>query len=313
MKLVFVHGRAQNGRSSKEIVAEWLTALNQGLSIARLDRLDVEPVAPYYGDALLSFRDEARRGLALDATPRGPADDGYRKFLGEYADAVSRSLPIDDSRLARRGFLSNQQRLVSSGRAGDFKLRTARSQDDIFERGPENWSWVIAIVRSLDDLFPGLSRGGIELVLRDVYVYCTDTSFRKSIDASVKAALPSGPSIVIGHSLGSVVAYNVLHATNAAVAHFITVGSPLAIKAIKERLPVAPQRPPGVAEWYNARDPADIVALNPLTATCFPTHPQVANNDAITNSSENHHHISGYLGHRDIAAYVGRAWAASAI
>jgi len=183
--------------------------------------------------------------------------------------------------------------------------------EDYSERGPENWSWVIAIVRSIDEMFPGLSSRGIELILRDVYLYCNDTTLRDAIDEVVAASLPPGGSIVVAHSLGTVVAYNVLHTTNAKVEHFITIGSPLAINAIKKHLKVRPSRPAGVGNWYNARDRADIVALNPLTASNFPTEPQVYNNDEIINPSENRHHISGYLGHPDIATYISRIWTAS--
>jgi hypothetical protein len=325
MKLVFVHGRAQEDRSSTKIATEWMTALNEGMSKAKLRALNIEPIVPYYGNELISLINKGRKALEPELTPPTPSSPrdpdlairgpSYRNLVAEFADVASQRVMISDDELYRHGF---RPRRPAS--AGDDDIRRPRrdapatrlgEELDNSDRGPQNWSWVLAVVRRLDELFPGLSSGGIELILRDVYLYCTDSKLREAIDKVVADALPPGPSIVIGHSLGTVVAYNVLHATKAKIAHFVTIGSPLAINAIKQRLKVRPSRPSGVGNWYNARDPKDIVALNPLTAGYFPTEPQIDNNDGIINPSENKHHISGYLGHPDIAAYISRIWSAS--
>jgi pimeloyl-ACP methyl ester carboxylesterase len=113
------------------------------------------------------------------------------------------------------------------------------------------------------------------------------------------------PTIVIGHSLGSVVTYNILRTDPRALAIplYLTVGSPLGIRAIREEL--RPLRfPPHVRTWYNARDTRDTVALYPLDANNFPVSPAVENYSAVRNDTDNRHGIAGYLDDSTVAARI---------
>ncbi|MFD9724968.1 hypothetical protein [Streptomyces sp. NPDC059072] len=88
------------------------------------------------------------------------------------------------------------------------------------------------------------------------------------------------PRIVIAHSLGSVVAYEALHAHPELQPElFLTLGSPLALpRAVFDRLTPAP-RPdgsaargagmPGGTRWVNIADPGDPVAVPPHLAGFF--------------------------------------------
>jgi hypothetical protein len=114
--------------------------------------------------------------------------------------------------------------------------------------------------------------------------------------------------VVVGHSLGSVVAYHVLHSqTDVRVPLFATVGSPLAISAVERRLKVRPSQPTCVNKWYNAFDRKDIVALNPLNKNHFKVSVRIENNAKVYNDTENHHGISGYLRDRNIASKISEA------
>jgi hypothetical protein len=87
----------------------------------------------------------------------------------------------------------------------------------------------------------------------------------------VARALRSRPTtIVLAHSLGSVVTYEALWAhPELDVELLVTLGSPLALPgAVFPRLLPAPEtdrgrRPPGVRRWINLADPGDLVALPP--------------------------------------------------
>jgi hypothetical protein len=88
---------------------------------------------------------------------------------------------------------------------------------------------------------------------------------KADIIASVAADM-DGADIVIAHSLGSVVAYETLWATGIEVPTLVTVGSPLAVPQIFDRLTPAPvasrgAKPPGVGRWCNIADIGDIVAI----------------------------------------------------
>jgi pimeloyl-ACP methyl ester carboxylesterase len=81
---------------------------------------------------------------------------------------------------------------------------------DPHPKGPENWRWVHAVVRAIDKYGFGMSDKAIEAIMRDVYLYISRGGVRNQIDRIVKTFLTEEPTIVVGHSLGSVVAYNVL-------------------------------------------------------------------------------------------------------
>jgi hypothetical protein len=84
---------------------------------------------------------------------------------------------------------------------------------------------------------------------------------------------------------------------------FVTVGSPLAIRAIRDRFrPIG--FPTKAKSWYNAFDPRDVVALYPLDGTNFPVDPSVENYGKVLNATDNRHGIVGYLDDPDVAKHV---------
>ena len=118
---------------------------------------------------------------------------------------------------------------------------------------------------------------------------------------------------MVGHSLGSVVAYNVCGSTGESarwkVPLLVTVGSPLAVTEIRKSLrSFAPCRcPSGVGAWFNAMDERDAVALYPLDAGNFPLdpiNPAIENKRDVRNKTQNRHSISGYLDDADVAKRI---------
>ncbi|WP_142212377.1 hypothetical protein [Streptomyces sp. SLBN-118] len=107
--------------------------------------------------------------------------------------------------------------------------------------------------------------------------------------------LDSAPLAVVGHSLGSIVAYEVLADEERDVELFVTVGSPLAITEVQDHLAKPPAVPSGVRAWRNASDLRDLVALD---HTLRPEYAPVekVTDLLVTNDSKNHHGISEYLG-----------------
>jgi hypothetical protein len=82
----------------------------------------------------------------------------------------------------------------------------------------------------------------------------------------------------VGHSLGTVVAYNVLR-SGRKVPLYVTVGSPLGIRATRKTLsPI--ENPIGNKGWYNAYDGRDVVALYPLDMNNFDV-PTITNNGGV--------------------------------
>jgi hypothetical protein len=119
------------------------------------------------------------------------------------------------------------------------------------------------------------------------------------------------PTVVVGHSLGSIVSYDLLRRDGQAlgwqVPLYVTVGSPLSVNAIKQGL--APIDFPGcVQHWFNAMDRRDILALHPLDAAHFDVSPGIENRIDVSNDTGNNHHgISGYLSDQQVALHTSKA------
>ncbi len=173
------------------------------------------------------------------------------------------------------------------------------SETVVVERGVLNWSWVQAALRVFDRRVPFASGSSIALFTSDVYHYLTSAGIRDQIDNGVrKAFTASSPTIVVSHSLGTVVAYSLLGRDGLAsgwqVPLFITLGCPLAVSAIKKAF--RPNKHPAcVGHWFNAMDSRDVVALYPLDQQNFPIDPAVENKTDVQNHTDNRHGIAGYL------------------
>jgi hypothetical protein len=285
--LILVHGRAQQGQDPKALKQQWLDVLRLGLGRRRSAILDdVDVVFPYYGDLLDKFLREMQDSIPEDIVVRGDPDGidaEYRSFHAEFIEGVKQQLKLEDAQI-------------------EFFIA-----DEVRERGPLNWEWVQALLRAADVL-PGVSARAIQGFTRDVFIYLNRSLVRKAVNAVVDAALPSGRTVVIAHSLGSVVAYDVL--TNLErkidIPLLVTVGSPLGVGPIRRTL--APLRfPGGVASWFNALDTRDVVALYQLDATTFPITPLVENYAGVRNGTENAHGIAGYLNDPIVAERIYKA------
>jgi pimeloyl-ACP methyl ester carboxylesterase len=273
MRLVFIHGRAQEGRDREVVRQEWLSALAVGLGKSGLT-LPIDPAQitlPYFGDTLFDLTKNLGRIEAEAIARGGPASDPILAFEAEALEEVRVAAGVSDA---------DVQALI---------------EGDEIARGPENWPWVLAIVRAIDRWRPGTSGDAIKLILRDVYVYCNRRGVADAIDDIVRADIVAEPMVVVAHSLGTVVAYNILRNDPRAlqVRKLVTVGSPLAIRAVRRNL--VPLKSPKTEAWFNAFDPRDIVALNPLDATNFPVVPAIENKGDVDNFTDNRHGIAGYL------------------
>jgi hypothetical protein len=286
-QLVFVHGRSQEHKDAGQLKAQWVASWSDGLRKNGLDMPIAEPNIrfPYYGNTLYDLEKGAGQQAAADIIVRGAFEDDEKKaFMLSVMQEVRRKAGVTDAQLA-----------AAAGR-------------EIVERGILNHEWVLGIMRALDSYLPGGSGASIALATHDVYEYLRNPGIRDVIETGVRAALAPGvPTVVVGHSLGSVVAYNLLRRDGATIGLqvplFVTVGCPIAVTAIRRALqPV--QFPACANDWYNALDPRDVVALYPLDASHFAVNPSVKNKIDVDNSTENRHGIAGYLNDKDVARKI---------
>lgn len=147
----------------------------------------------------------------------------------------------------------------------------------------------------------------VKHAFRDVHAYFfggTGPAMRRVVSEALDG-LDGGPLVVIGHSLGTIIAYEVLMERGREVELLVTLGSPLAISEVQDHLARPPAVPAGVAAWRNASDLRDLVALR---HTLRPEYaPQERITDLlVTNDSRNHHGISEYLAQRLVREPVQR-------
>lgn len=288
--LVLVHGRAQQRHDSIKLKAAWIEAWERGLKRAGLARpLAADQIHfPYYGDTL----DQLVAGKL-------PADAAQVVVRGVQPDNEGVALSDDEKAFIEAALMEQVGRYVADP---DQAVQQALPPGVALQRGVLNWEWVQAILTVLDRVVPGASAASVALATRDVYQYLTQQAIRKVIDTGVASAIPAGrKTVAVSHSLGTVVAYNVLRTLGQArgwqVPLFVTVGSPLAITVIKQRLAqLDPVVYPGcVGGWFNAMDERDVVALYPLDDANFRIKPKIENYTKVDNHTENRHGIDGYL------------------
>lgn len=287
-KLVFVHGRAQQNKDAIALKREWIAAFREGLERNGLDL----PIAesdirfPYYGDTLHQLVQGVDPSTAAAVIVRGtgPADQAERKFMQEVLEEVREKAGITDEEI-------------------DEEIPS-----DVVERGPLNWGWVQGILKVIDRRVPFGSGASVALFTKDVYQYLTNVGIRDHIEAGVLQAIqPGEPTVVVGHSLGSVVAYNLLRregkTRNWDIPLYASVGAPLGVTRIRKSLaPIS--HPSCVKSWFNAFDERDVVALYPLEKPHFDIDPAIVNKRDVRNQTENRHGISGYLNDPEVAKRI---------
>jgi hypothetical protein len=293
-ELVLVHGRSQEKKDSIALKKEWLDTLKAGLKKSNLELPIPDNLVrfPFYGDTLYDLVQGVPAGDAAKIVVRGPAgeaDPEMQAFVAAVLAEVARERGVSDEQI-----VAAAEEVAGPG--------------GVIERGPLNWGWVQGILSAIDRHVPGGSSLSIATFTRDVYLYITNATLRKVINDGVRKAMTPGvESVVVGHSLGTVVSYWLLRDEGPAagwkVPVYVTVGSPLAITKIKQSLrPV--KHPDCVGKWYNALDPGDVVALYPLDKAHFPVNPLIQNKTDVRNGTDNQHGITGYLNDKDVAKRI---------
>jgi hypothetical protein len=265
---------------------KWVNAMLEGVSSLGFSLAvdKAKMVFPYYGDTLLALiGDDPENAPKIRLKGSRDRSAKERQFAEAVIGEVATSLGLNEADIRK-----NYDPTVTA-------------------KGFLNWPWVLATLRAID------SRGGgalaLELFVHDVYSYLYEPSVRNAIHEGLRFAFDTRPTVVVAHSLGTIVAYNLLRTEGQArgwkVSTFITVGSPLSIAAVARAL--IPIEFPGCVEtWRTARDPLDTVALHPLSPPNFPQF-QIEAKNTVENKSANHHGIESYLKDSTVARWIYEA------
>ena len=242
-RVVAVHGIGQQYEGPDSLRSRWLPALRDGMALAGGSRLGEEALrVAFYGDL---FR------------PKG-------KSVGTHYDA--RDLGSEWEQAMLRAWWEEAARLDSA--VPDPSVADKGRTPMLVQRA------LSALTRSRH--FVALSERALIGDLKQVHAYLHDAEVRAEARRRVRAAIEDDTQVLLGHSLGSIVAYEVLcEHPELPVRSLVTLGSPLGIRnLIFERLQPAPSQgvghwPGKVKHWINVADRADVVALEKALSTLF--------------------------------------------
>lgn len=281
MRLVLVHGIAQQGKDASELKRVWLEALDVGLAKAGLGSINqYEVILPFYGDKLAELTELLEASGSIQVQTKG----------------VQAAPQFD------RTETEMLQEILAT------QLASAENRQAVTTKGFQNTAVALALARAADSTPFGayvLAR-----FVKDVSAYLTHARVTQKIDEIVRPAIGTERCVVVGHSLGSIVAFRILRemGRTANVERFITLGSPLGLNTIRTLITPPPlETPTGVRSWINAFDPADVVSLHPLDKSTWNVNPAIVNISGVDNHTSNHHGIGGYLDDGQVAAAVHEA------
>ncbi len=234
-QVVAVHGIGQQVLGEEVLLGGWLPALRDGVRRAEGPLIaDASVAMAFYGDL---FR-PAGQMLAV-GDPRFTAAD--------VAEGLERELLL--------AWWEETARTDDSVVAPDAEDTLARTPGSV-------QAGLRALSRS--KFFSGVALRAMVFDLKQVSAYLTDDAVREAARARVTALVREDTRVVVGHSLGSVVAYEALCALPGhGVRALVTLGSPLGIPMVFDRLRPDPGRWPGGEGlvWTNLADRGDVVAL----------------------------------------------------
>lgn len=277
-RLVFIHGRSQENKDAQALKDSWVESLRKGLRKTNLELPIVETDIkfPYYGQSLFDRVSGKPEDQVAQIIIKGPqASTEERDFMLAVLKEVAREQGVTEAEIM------------------------AVADSAVIQKGIQNWESVQRILMALDRHIPAASTASIAIATQDVYLYLFNPNVTEPIDTGVRKSIVKDiPTIVVSHSLGTVVAFKMLkemaQGSGWKVPLFVTLGSPLAVTAIRKRL--SPLKHPAcVGKWFNAMDKRDVVSLYPLDSTNFSIDPEIENKTDVDNFTDNRHGIAGYL------------------
>ncbi|MFF5521678.1 trypsin-like serine peptidase [Streptomyces coeruleorubidus] len=280
--LVYLHGRSQHGKDPEALRHEWTGGLNKGLAAAGLRSVDpADAWCPFYGDLMAELMGarESLGGVPSAPNSMGSETKAYEQMLLEAAARVG--MP-----------------------EGDYEWQDAMAAEEGLDGAVRTFRRALGWVAARSDL----DEWTIDAVFRDVARYLSEPRVREAVLDIVSATMPDrGELVFVTHSLGTVVGVDLMSRLPSGIDRtvLVTVGSPLGMDAVNDRLLTAgPHRPGNVRTWLNAWCPADAVAIGcPLRDGRWGRVEQ----PEVANGKDRAHNIAEYLAHASVAGPIGRA------
>lgn len=288
MKVVGVHGIAHTFLTAPEIERQWLPAIQGGLEEAGFPRIqpDEFTIAAYGAE----FRSKGMRSGTL---PRLTAAD----VKDEWEEAMLLAWWQEAAQLSQH----------NRGKADPLGEDLTIQSPDFEGRGRTPRAVQDALRQLAKSKYFRALRGeqAVLFLLKQVKEYLHNPQTKQAIQDRVIKKVTSETKVIIGHSLGSVIAYECLCAhPEWNVETFVTLGSPLGMSPIVfDALTPAPQSGkgtyPNVKRWFNVADQGDIVALEKALAPRFG-----AVEDRLVHNGWESHSATRYLNTKEAGSAI---------
>ncbi|MBP2215961.1 hypothetical protein [Arthrobacter sp. CAN_C5] len=306
-EIVLVHGIAQEQETADSLEERWMPALAGGIRVAGYadladriwrnrhsgDRIEVRMAA--YGDLFLT---PGAQGAGddlddLDTVELAIAESIAAEWLKRAAEREDH--PDHKTAVRELGFLNPTHETQG------IKEEAARAMINAATR--LSWFGVGAMAVA----------ERLKKPLRQVTAYLTDQALHDDIQTRVLAHVGPETRVIVGHSLGSVVAYEIVaQHLPTPLPLLVTLGSPLGLRSIiYDRLrPQPPGYPVGARRWVNISDRNDLVAAEPDLSGLFernkPSAAILESRWTVDNGAEPHNG-EYYLGKREVGKPIAEA------
>jgi hypothetical protein len=309
--VVLVYGIAQEQLGADTLEAEWLPALAGGIRLAGFpdlaDRIRNRPT-PDGIECRMAFYGH----LFLRPGQQGAGADDLTAEQETMAEALAFEWL---KRAAQRGVYAEDQ-TTARRELRDLEAEPVQERQGVLRRTARRILASVARLRWFAPFGMGFAERFVWKALSQVTRYLTDEEIRREAQRAVLSLLGPETRVLIGHSLGSVVAYEVAQRLERELPLLLTIGSPLGLDTIVyPRLrPQPPTFPPHVRRWVNVWDENDLVAAEAELGPRFPERPEGAvlkeqktvYGRTVDNGAEPH---SGkfYLGKMEVGHPVGKS------
>lgn len=305
-RVILIHGIAQEQSGAAQQEQLWLPSLADGLRAAGHPTL-ADQIWPDHNPRQIDIRMAYYGNLFIDPNAQG-ADTDLDDLTPEQLDiaaelaevwlgqAVERpDHPDHDTATLEAGMLNHP------GQTMGAKEEFARAA--LQATGKLRWFAVGGMA---------FAERFVNKSLRQVTLYLTDPDLRQKIQDRVLPHLDDTTQIIIGHSLGSVIAYEIAanHLTQT-LPLLLTLGSPLGLRSIvyDRTQPQPPTFPGNVNTWVNISDRNDLIAADPDLTPLFPgaTPTQIQRSEWIIDNGNKPHDATHYLGKRQVGQSIAEA------
>ncbi|KDE33216.1 hypothetical protein AW40_28840 [Kosakonia radicincitans UMEnt01/12] len=280
MSVLMIHGIGQENATKEQLLKIWCDSLNTA-SPGILNGHEIDMA--YYGTILADWTSgKSAISMGAESVSIDITDSSEISFFNESFSEAIKALNITEDMISEHTNNDNDK---------------AVPMDSFIARR------VVGMAGAIEKISP--FEGEVFLrIVKQAYTYLSSQGASTAVDNIVKPLLEKAPSILITHSLGTVIAFKLLremeaNGTKVEIPLFITLGSPLGVEAFKKKLGPPRRKPSFVKNWFNFYDPSDLVALGRnLDATVF--GPGIENDGTVDNFTDNAHGIIGYLPHHGV-------------